>query len=338
MAGLVIYMLILTIFDSLDQLQDNFFSIEAVFIILLTFAVSEVYRLLPGLFNRFVPNPDNGNVVFILHILMYTGMVIIIVSGLVAGYFKFLVGYRNFITELLVFNIIYVVVFLLITLFKISKDNIFRHQIMLLNKEEQLKMNLEFELDSFKNDINPDFLFSSLESLISLIHTDIKTADEFIVKLSKQYRYMLENKQNELVGIESEYDALTDLIYLINYKYQDCISLKSNLPTSHPTGLLVPGTLNFIAEQIIFSSIINKYQPLEIVIGIAEDNALYIQYRLNEKLEGSKSDSKRMDKINNTYEYFCGRGITFDDQKNLRTYKIPLLSVADEEVGNEILE
>ena len=81
------------------------------------------------------------------------------------------------------------------------------------------KQNLAHQLEIFNNEINPDLLFQSLETLIPLVHHDPGTAENFVDRLATVYRYILDNRKKELVSVEEEIQASKNLIYLFKEKY-----------------------------------------------------------------------------------------------------------------------
>ena len=218
----------------------------------------------------------------------------------------------------------------MINVYYLSHYNLFRHQSIILEREQQLKVNLDLEMETFKNDIHPPLLFGCLETLIGLIGGDKKEADDYIMILSRQYRNILDNKKSELIEMSKELESLSDVVYLLNFRYQKSLVLKINLPETQTEGFLVPGTLVFLAEEIIFNTIISEYQPLELVVDNDGPDAITMSYKTNVILDGERFNSGKMHIMNNTYNYFSGRDITTEEKDGIRKYNIPILSLSDE--------
>ncbi len=330
LSGSVIYLLVLMVFDSLDQLQENFFSQEALFTIVLSYCISESYVIMLRVLDKYMPF-ENGyrlrqGIQLVGTLLLTTLMVTILMTG----YFKLIIGYSGFLSEWIAFSLIFFLFYSMINVYYLSHYNLFRHQSIILEREQQLKVNLDLEMETFKNDIHPPLLFGCLETLIGLVRGDKKKADDYIMILSRQYRNILDNKKSELIEMSKELESLSDVVYLLNFRYQNSLVLKNNLSETQPGSYLVPGTLVFLAEEIIFNSIISEYQPLELVVDNAGSDALIMSYKINEILDGERFNSGKMSRMNNTYNYFSGRDIATEEKDGNRKYTIPILSLSDE--------
>jgi len=330
LSGSVIYLLILMVFDSLDQLQENFFSQEALFTFILSYCVSESYVLLVRGLDKYLPFDKGYRFRQGLQLLLTMVLTTFLVTLFVTGYFKIIIGYSRFISEWIAFSLIFILFYFLINVYYLSHYNLFRHQSFLMERERQMKVNLDLELETFKNDIHPPLLFGSLETLIGLIGGDKKEADDYIMVLSRQYRNILDNKKSELIEMSREIESLADIIYLLSFRFQNSLVLKNNLPEEKLAGFLVPGTLAFLAEEIIFNTIISEHQPLELVIDIDDTDAITMAYRPNAILDGENYNTGKMHMINNTYHYFSGRDIRIEQVDDVRKYNIPILSLTDE--------
>lgn len=90
-----------------------------------------------------------------------------------------------------------------------------------IEKEVLKQKSLQNELDALKNQINPHFLFNSLNTLSLLVREDQKAAGKFIQKLSFLFRYILQSQEQALVTVEEELKVLDSYIHLIQQRYQD---------------------------------------------------------------------------------------------------------------------
>lgn len=330
-SGSVIYLMVLMVFDSLDRLQENFFNQEVLFTIVLSYCVSESFVALIRMLDRFIPFERGYRVRQGIQLSLSGVLVILVVSILVSGYFRIIVGYSSFIPEWIAFSLIFILFYLMINLYYLSHYNLYRHQKTILEKEQQMKINLDLEMETFKNDIHPPLLFSCLEVLIGLISRDKKEADEYIMVLSRQYRYILDHKKTELLELNKEIKALGEIIYLLNHRFQESIAVRFSPSEKETEGYLVPGTLSFLAEEIIFNNIINRYLPMEIVIDHDSRDTLSMYYRQNAILDGEQYNTGKMKLMNHSYRYYSGREIEVGREGERITFNIPILSLADED-------
>ena len=98
-SGSVIYLLILMVFDSPDQLQENFFSQEALFTIILSYCISESYVVLVRLLDRYLPFDNGYRLRQGMQLVLTLVITSLLVTLLVTGYFKIIIGYSRFISE-----------------------------------------------------------------------------------------------------------------------------------------------------------------------------------------------------------------------------------------------
>jgi len=199
--GIIIYLLVLMFFDSIQMLQENFFSREVLFIILVTYVFFEGNRLVLVLNNKLFPVEKDLKTRIIAQYLISIFLSVCIISLLLYYYFVNIEGFSTIRTELITFNSIY--------LFICVFYNLFFFSLVFLNKKNESKVEfelkrkegLDIELRTFKNQVNPELLFQSLEIIISELHQDKKSADDLIDQLSKIYRFTLDNKNNDLIPL-----------------------------------------------------------------------------------------------------------------------------------------
>ena len=193
---------------------------------------------------------------------------------------------------------------------------------------------VENELRNFKHEVNPTLLYDGLETLISLVHRDADESEEYIDHLSSVYRYILSNKKTEFATLESELKAANHIVHLLNYKFDNKISLKPNLPKSIMDTPVVPGSFPILLERAIRMTIINKYNPLEISVEYEkEDGYIVIEYALNERLSPMEEDI--LDKIQTSYGYYSEKPVVHVRAYDRNYVKIPMLAVVEEPLSSE---
>ncbi len=330
--GIMVYLFMLTLYDSLYQITENFFSYEALLIIILTYLLMEGLREIILLLNRFYSMDRKESLRIIIQVgtsMIYGAL---ITSAVVAFYFYILVGYSSFLTEFLTFNIIFILSAILYTMVYFSVYYLNQQNVVMLSKENAIRENLEFELESFKNEINPQFLYESLESLISLIHKDPLSAERFISQLSGFYRYKLESKKNELVDVKDEIEATKNFIQLLNVKYEDNIHLKLDAISEVETKKMVPGSLQDFTEYAVKNSIITAVLPLVLSIRTRENKSILFSYRQNDRLEPDHSKDFFDMNVVRAYHFYSNQPIELSRKKGHLEIDIPLLEIMEEEI------
>jgi len=197
--GVTMYILILLIFDRVQDLSENFLILEVVLCLIITYILFESMRF----FILLVEKSITSNLIVSKRLLLQGGgsllLSLVITSMVISFYFSKLVGFNSYKNELIVFNTIFLFTSVLYNMVYFSFYYLNKTNESLLQKEDILRKNVEIELDTYKNKINPGFLYDSLETLISLSKQNIDKADQFILNLSDVYRNILTAKNSELV-------------------------------------------------------------------------------------------------------------------------------------------
>lgn len=315
------------------MLLENFFSREVLFIIGLTILFFEGNRLIIILNNKFFPIDQNLKLRIIVQYVCSIIGTVFIVSIILYYYFVYIEGFSTIQTELITFNAIY----LLISIFY----NLFFFSIVFANKKNETKVNQEqtknkslvMELESFKNQVNPDFLFQSLEIIISELYQNKKSADDLINDLSKTYRYTLDNKHNDLVSLKDEIDSLKPVCSIFKARFNNNMDLKVEVDKDKLQLNLIPGTLKLILEFAMSENIISDSLPLTISINAEENNQLVVQYPLNNKLVSKGSVNDRIKLMYKAYGYYAGGTVekaNIVEEDGNRKFNIPLLEIEEE--------
>jgi sensor histidine kinase YesM len=152
-----------------------------------------------------------------------------------------------------------------------------------LEKEQIERLHLQSQLDVLKNQINPHFLFNSLNSLSSLIAEDPEKAELFVDKLSSVYRYILLHNDRNWVKLGTELAFIQSYFHLLQTRYGDGAKLSVSVSDSQLGLLLPPLTLQLLVENAIKHNIVHKDKPLFIEIATKSETELVITNNLQRK-------------------------------------------------------
>ncbi len=333
--GILVYLMILLINNDIRQLSSIFSSQEVYVCIGLSYLVTEALRLNTILLNKF--NTEYLGNRILIQLLVGLLVTLITVSISISGYFKYVVEFGITDTQLIIFNAIFGISSLLYNLLYFSHLYLQKQNITQLNEERLLKDMVENEFRNFKHEVNPTLLYDSLETLISLVHRDVDESEEYIDSMSSVYRYILSNKKTELTTIAAELKAANHIVHLLNYKYDNKISIKVNLPESILESPVVPGSFPLLIERAIRMTIINKYNPLQISLEYEKaDDYIVIEYTLNERLSPMSEDI--LDKIQNSYGYYSEKPVVHVRAYDQNYVKIPMLAVVEEPLTSEEID
>lgn len=182
--------------------------------------------------------------------------------------------------------------------------------------------NAQFE--SLKNQIDPHFLFNSLNVLSSLIEENPENAQKFTTSLSKIYRYVLEQKDKDLVSVEEELAFAKTYMNLLKMRFENSISYE--LPEcTNEDAKVVPLSLQLLLENCIKHNIVSEQKPLHIKISI-EDYQLVIENNWQKKEVLSDGKGVGIQNIVNRYALLTNRKVTIQQNEEIFTVKLPILT------------
>lgn len=180
-------------------------------------------------------------------------------------------------------------------------------------------------LQSLKSQVNPHFLFNSLNALSGLIDEDEAKAETFLDEMSKVYRYMLRNEEGELVTLHTELQFIHSYYYLLKTRYGAGLQLTINAGRDQLDGWLPPLTLQTIIEHAFTHNVMTSTQPLHIVIATS-DQAVIVRHNVQPKLRGQEQDTESgIDNLVTRYQLFHQAAIDIRDSDHERTIILPLL-------------
>ncbi len=316
--GVVVYILILLVFDTLNQFSSNFFSQEVAVTVFLTFILMEVLRVLLNAIDKRIPivaksdgeNEDTISFKGMTHskrivLIPFASLLasIVVITPLVSVYFYFVLIISDFNTELIVFNGVYGVVAILYGIIHVSTTFLAVHKQIHYRQEKELRRGMESDLEKFKMQINPQLLYDGLENLISIVHSKPRMAEQFVNQLSKIYRYNLDHRHVELVDLQKELELSKALLYLLNIKHANCITMKHQLPDEWLYRQVIPCTISALIQELVNKTIINEFQPLTIKLE-ARGEELYFVCNHNPKIGLNGNGDWNLSLINNAYAFF----------------------------------
>lgn len=207
-------------------------------------------------------------------------------------------------------------------------EGIARYHDWQANLQETEKINAAYkqsQLNGLKSQVNPHFLFNSLNSLSSLIQEDEEKAEDFLNEMSKVYRYMLRSDDEQLVTLDTELKFLSSYHHLLKARYGDGLLINVNIKPADRTKLIAPLSLQVIVENAFSRNILSKNSPLFIEIASADGGLIYVKNNKQPRPVTEESDFEAgIDNLITKYE-LLGKPITVnDDVKGVRVIFIPL--------------
>lgn len=187
---------------------------------------------------------------------------------------------------------------------------------------EKLKTEQVFtQFQSLKNQVNPHFLFNSMNALSSLVYEDQDKAVEFIRKLSQVYRYVLDSKDEEVVPLSDELSFMENFIFLQKIRFGN--NLNFELEHGNEEGYLPPLALQLLVENAIKHNVISDDHQLTIVVTVEKDHVT-VSNNVKEKL-AKDSTGIGLKNLKERYKYLSNKDVTFNSSDKYFEVKIPLL-------------
>lgn len=223
----------------------------------------------------------------------------------------------------------YYVVSLIVTLFV----SLFFHTVYFYKKTQEKKVveqkiiagTASAKFESLKNQIDPHFLFNSLNVLSSLIEENPDSAQRFTTSLSKVYRYVLEQKDKELISVAEELAFAETYMNLLKMRFENSLfyELPKNIP--NPDAKVVPLSLQLLLENTVKHNVVSEQRPLMIKIEVVGDY-LSIQNVLQKKEVFQDRQGVGLQNIINRYAIISNRKVIIQESADSYTVKIPILT------------
>ncbi len=325
-----------TVIFVIGNLLGNRFRFGSFNELLINFSVYQMYSFVLGYANMFyfkyletIPWKENSGVKRILTgvigstIVSVVGLFILrmvtamLYNGQTVGEFLATESLRNYYFGLSVALIVVLIFHVVYFYNKDQKKKVKESQIVA--KTESAKF------ESLKNQLDPHFLFNSLNVLTSLIGESPMQAEKFTTKLSKVYRYVLEQKDKDLTSLADELAFARSYMQLLQMRFEDAVSYTIPEKVSQEEAKIVPLSLQLLLENAVKHNVITSGQPLRIEI-YEENGYLVVENNINPKKSLEKSTKVGLSNIKQRYQLVTDRKVVIEDASNIFRVKLPLLT------------
>lgn len=179
--------------------------------------------------------------------------------------------------------------------------------------------------DALKNQLDPHFLFNSLNVLTSLIEEDSDQAQKFTTSLSKVYRYVLEQKNKDLVTVDEELNFARTYVRLLKMRFEDSIVFEIPEKSSLPEAKIVPLSLQLLLENAVKHNVVTASKPLRIKV-VEKAGVLIVSNNLQEKQVVKKSSGVGLQNIKQRYAILTDRAVEINKTQNQFSVGLPMLT------------
>lgn len=209
--------------------------------------------------------------------------------------------------------------------------NFFELRRIAREKEVLEKAHLQSQLDSLKSQVNPHFLFNSLNTLLSIIPTSPQQAEQFVIELSSVYRYLLQANESQLSTLQQELQFARSYFHLLKSRFGSAIHLDIQVPEAALHLKLPSLTLQLLLENAVKHNVISGSKPLSISLyteGPAEahQSSLVVKNNLQPKDRNVLSSRMGLNNIAAKYKLLNHGEVVIRAENNFFTVRIPLLA------------
>jgi two-component system LytT family sensor kinase len=209
----------------------------------------------------------------------------------------------------------------------LNRKSHFRMREMEIQAEQLMKENALAQFEALKSQVSPHFLFNSLSILSSLVHVDANLSEKFIDQLAKAYRYVLEQKDNEMVSLKTELDFLASYAFLLKIRFENKFDVVISLTDQEAEKYrIAPLTLQLLIENGVKHNRMSEKEPLVIAIMIKDDYLIVTNpVRPRSELERATSTGIGLANIKNRYRLLTKTPVQIGQHQEMFTVKIPLV-------------
>ena len=197
-----------------------------------------------------------------------------------------------------------------------------------IRAEKFQKESIKAQYDSLKSQVNPHFLFNSLNALTNLVYEDRDKAAKFIKQLSEVYRYVLDTRQLEVVSLEAELKFLRAYLYLQEIRFDKNLKVEINLTNENYK--VAPLALQLLIENAIKHNIVSKDEPLTIKV-YEENGFIAVENNLQKKSSVDESVSGiGLENIQQRYSFLTDKKVSIAEGEGKFVVKLPVLEMSNE--------
>ena len=194
-----------------------------------------------------------------------------------------------------------------------------------IQQEELKRAHLALQYQSLKDQVRPHFLFNSLSSLATLINTDTEKATQFVHKLSDVYRYVLEQRENELVPLKDDLKFLEDYIFLQKIRFGDNLQVENKLELDL-NRMVIPLSLQMLVENAIKHNEISAENPLVIGITSTGNGHVIVKNNLQRREVSEASLGTGLENLRKQITYFSNDPLLVLEEADVFIVRIPTVS------------
>ncbi len=193
----------------------------------------------------------------------------------------------------------------------------------LLRAQALEKANLEARYDTLRNQVNPHFLFNSLNTLLMLV-ADNPEASRYVESISEIMRYMLQSRDKETVLLRDELKIAIDYVYIQQSRFGEKLKIEFIVPDNYLNYAVPPLAIQMLLENAIKHNVVSKDDPLSIRVFIFDNEYIVVENTIKPKIDQEPSTGVGLDNIRNRYLHLTGKDILIKSENDKFIVMLPL--------------
>ncbi|SFO53408.1 Histidine kinase [Chitinophaga sp. YR627] len=201
----------------------------------------------------------------------------------------------------------------------------YHNQRVSIELERSKSDNLGAQYELLKQQINPHFLFNSLNTLKTMIEVNDKQSVDFVLKLSEFYRFTLESRKLDLVHLSEELDIISAYMFLLKARFEEGIRMKNDIPARYYDSMIPPFTLQLLIENCVKHNVVSLEEPLEIRL-YAEKDYIVIENDLQPKMDPAETSLHvGLNNVHERYIHLLDKDIVVEETDKIFKVKLPVI-------------
>jgi LytS/YehU family sensor histidine kinase len=197
----------------------------------------------------------------------------------------------------------------------------------LLESEKLKRESAQAEAKALKDQLDPHFLFNSLNTLAALVEENPKEAVQFIQRFSQVYRYVLQSQKNMLVSLDEELKFAQSYLFLLQARFAENLIVDLDISSDDLEKSLAPMSLQMLIENAVKHNIISREQPLRLWI-CSDGQWLTVHNSLQRKSFVEDSTKVGLQNIRHRYQLIAEKDILVEETETYFIVRLPLLTMS----------
>jgi two-component system LytT family sensor kinase len=252
---------------------------------------------------------------------LFFGIVIMFILACIQ---QFLLSRINFGPVMLMFEVRGILVNITFYMFLHLLYQSYQNQRVGIELERTKSDNLGAQYELLKQQVNPHFLFNSLNTLKYMVESGDAHTVDFILKLSDFYRFTLESRKQDLIRLAEELEILNAYVFLLKARFEEGIDLSIEIGQQHYQSMIPPFTLQLLVENCIKHNIVSLERPLQIRLS-SENDFIVVENQVQLKRTPEASMGMGLENINQRYIHLLNKKIEIQATETLFKIKLPII-------------